>query len=359
MCDIKNILFIRLSSLGDIVLTMPVIEALHKKFPRAALYYLTKSEYKDLLINHPLIEKTICIDTYDGISGMINIIRVIKDMRRLGVDLVIDSHFPHWSYFHLACLNFMLVNFTKAKSKILFSRPLFRKTTQSKARNPKHVIDYYSETLRKYGIELENKLPGIFVDDVEKVWAAKYLASRDLSENTLLIGICPGASYGTKQWSKDNFKLICQQLTSGTNNQILLFEQQGGEDLIRYISQGVDPSRIICAVGFSLKKVIALMNRCKLMLTNDSGLMHIASALGIPTIALFGPTHPKLGFFPLGNKNIVLCADFPCSPCSRWGERECRYHHHACLDTIKTQDVLAACANVMVAENRENINDKI
>ncbi|MBP7215899.1 MAG: glycosyltransferase family 9 protein [Candidatus Omnitrophica bacterium] len=345
MDGIKNILFVRLSSLGDIILTTPVVNAVHERFPHASLFYLTKAQYKDLIVTHPFIKKVICIDSCKGLSGIRDIVSAINKIRAMHIDLVIDLHFPGWSLGYVTLWYFLITSLIKARTRISFKRPSFEQTIRIPADERKHTIDFYVETLKQHSIALDDKQPQIFIDKQDEDWSSAQLASKHMPRDGFLIGICPGASHLTKQWGKERFRLVCRELSLNSNNYFLFFEQEKGWDLVRYISRDLDQDKIIYALEFSLSKVIALMRRCNLVLANDSGLMHVASALGIPTIGLYGPTHPNLGFSPLGKDSQVLCADVPCSPCSRWGEKKCAINRAICFDAIKIEDVVKACRN--------------
>ena len=341
MNKINKILIIRLSSLGDIILTTPVIEAIRCKFPDANIYYLTKTEYRELLKANPYIDEIICVDTYDGIRGIYNLFKAIRTVRKMKIDIVIDLHFRYWSYLRIALWNFLLRNLIGVKNKIKYYRPPF-KCVSDRYESKKHVIDLYFESLKKIGIDPDNRMPELFFLPSEKEWADDYLSSYNTGDNDLLIGICPGASYQTKQWGKENFRGVCNQLSRNPRIKLILFGEQSESDLIRYISKDMDLNKLIYAIGLSLRRVISLINRCKLVLTNDSALMHVASALKIPVVAIFGPTHPKLGYYPLGEDNVILYSNVPCSPCSRWGEKKCKYREQLCFDDTQIEDVMKA-----------------
>jgi heptosyltransferase-2 len=113
---------------------------------------------------------------------------------------------------------------------------------------------------------------------------------------------------------------------------------------------------LIKAIGWSLGRFISLLKRCDCLVTNDSGPLHVAQALQVPVVAIFGPTHPKLGFAPLGSKNVVLCAQIKCSPCSLHGERKCHKKSRLCMDLIQPETVVEVVESLL-EDKKSNVKE--
>ena len=137
---------------------------------------------------------------------------------------------------------------------------------------------------------------------------------------------------------------------------VLVFGGPGEEDLAARVAQGMGSSAIV-ASGLSPGQLMALIGGCDLFITNDSGPMHMATALDVPVVGIFGPTHPLLGFWPLGDEDVVLSADLPCSPCSLHGERKChRGSTWQCLESVEVQDVFKAALGIL--DRRQKMAEK-
>jgi heptosyltransferase-2 len=112
----------------------------------------------------------------------------------------------------------------------------------------------------------------------------------------------------------------------------------------------IKSDRLAAAHNLRLDQVAGIMSGCKLIVTNDSGLMHLAVSLSVPVVAIFGPTHPSLGFSPLGPNDRVICDDVPCSPCSLHGEKKCRMPRKICFENITPRRVISEIEKVLYAE---------
>ena len=336
MKKIERILIIRLSSLGDIILTTPILKAMRKKFPEAEIYYLTKKDYVELLDTNPYINKIINIDTYDGVMGVISLIKAISSIRKLKIDLVVDMHFRHWSYFRTALWNLFLVNCIGASIKIKSYKSPFRHKQRTRVLQT-HVVDLHFQALKNIGISTKENHPELFLSPKEKNWADYFLNENGFNKKDRLIGISPTASWRHKEWGGDNFQCVCESLIKNLGVKLIFFGKKNELSLINLITQNIKSDKMIYATGLSLKEVASLIDRCELVLCNDSGIMHMASSLARPVVAIFGPTHPSLGFYPLDKNRIILHADTSCSPCSRWGEKKCKYKQQLCFSNLSTE----------------------
>jgi heptosyltransferase-2 len=117
--------------------------------------------------------------------------------------------------------------------------------------------------------------------------------------------------------------------------------------VIERIRPRAEDEGVFKAVNLPLNEFMSLINRCDCFVTNDSGPMHIASALGVPVVAIFGPTHPNLGFSPIGSANVVLTANVECSPCSLHGEKKCHEKSRYCMDLIEPEMVTDAVGKLL------------
>jgi heptosyltransferase-2 len=184
-----------------------------------------------------------------------------------------------------------------------------------------------------------NQESGTFVKD--------FLLGKKIEREDWVVGIHPGARWETKRWEEEKFDKVCEILNQRPEVKIILFGDQKDHDLLERISPSTEDQRIFKALNLPLNKFMSLIARCDCFVTNDSGPMHIASALGVPVVAIFGPTHPKLGFSPKGSENVVLTANVKCSPCSLHGEKRCHKKSRYCMDLIEPEMVTAAVERIL------------
>ena len=201
-------------------------------------------------------------------------------------------------------------------------------------RNHQHLVVTYKMLLEPLGIAVSQTTPRLYLTSQEQQSAREKLAQYNVQSSDLLIGINPGAAYGSaKCWLPERFKKLCQHLLDDPNLKIVFFGDKAGTPLVDEICAGL-PERIINLAGqTSLRELMALIQTCHLFLTNDSGPMHVASALGIPLIALFGSTSDTTtGPY---NGGRVIHKHVSCSPCYR---RECPIDFR-CMTRIEIQEV--------------------
>jgi heptosyltransferase-2 len=341
--EIEKILVIRFSSLGDIILTTPMLETLKAKFPQSQIYYLTKTKYADLLVNDPRIHTLIQFDQQGKHKGFKGFKRLVNELNSNDFDLLIDLHANLRSFF----LRHMVKSRIKTKyGKRWFSRfsMIHFKFLKTKSVS---TLESYLKVLKNVQIESEKRIPALHVsqDDIE--FSEKFLLEAGIKKDDIVIGVHPGARWKTKRWDIEKFKQVCRSLIQKENLRIILFGDSIDEELIRKVADRLPDSRATKAIGLSLSRLMGLIKNCECLITNDSGPMHIAEGFKVPVVAIYGPTHPKLGFAPVGPGNVVLCANVKCSPCSLHGEKKCSKESRLCMDLITPDMVVAAVEGIL------------
>jgi len=341
--EIEKILVIRFSSLGDIILTTPVLENLKTKFPQSQIYFLTKTKYSDLLASDPRIYALIEFDPRGKHKGFKGFKRLMRELNSNDFDLLIDLHTNLRSFF----LRLLVKSGIKTKyRKRWFSRFLMVHFKFLKTK-PVSTLESYLGVFKKLQIEPEKKIPTLFVDQDDIEYANKFLLEAGIKKDDIVIGVHPGARWETKRWDEEKFKQVCKNLIPKLDCKIILFGDSEDGELIRRMAEKLPDSKVTKAIGLSLSRLMSLVKNCDCLITNDSGPMHIAVGFSVPVVAIFGPTHPQLGFVPTGPGNVVLCADVKCSPCSLHGERKCRKESRLCMDLITPDMVVEAVEGLL------------
>jgi heptosyltransferase-2 len=340
---IEKILIVRFSSLGDVILTTPVIGALKAEFPQARIFYLTKARYGDLLRNDPRIFSLIEFDPGGSHKGLSGFMRLIFQLRSCDFDLLVDLHANLRSFFvrHLVKSGVKLKYGKRRLSRLLM---VYLKSLKPEVT---HTVDSYLKVLEHLEITASEKHPSIYLGQEDVTSSDHFLLEQGAEKDDIVVGMHAGARWQTKRWDEGKFRQVCRALVVRLGCSILLFGDRGEEKTVENIGEDLPNEGLLKAVGLPLGELMSLIKRCDCLVTNDSGPMHIASALQVPVVAIFGPTHPKLGFAPVGSRNVVLCADVKCSPCSLHGEKRCRKESRFCMDLIEPEMVVEAVERLL------------
>jgi len=340
-----RILVIRLSSLGDIILTTPVLDALKENYGNSEISLLTKQKYQGLFESDPRISSVIYFEPEDKDKGVFGLFRLIKSLNQEKFDLIVDLHSNLRSFF--------IRLLVKAERKVHHYKKLIPRFLMVRFKrwgvNPVSTIDNYLKSLGEIGIKAWSRIPRLYSKNENKIWAENFFIENGLGKKEILIGIAPGARWETKRWGLDKFSSVAKNLSQDLPVKILLVGDKDDLKPIEGIENYVGKERTIQAVDLPLDRLIALVKRCGLFISNDSGLMHLASSLGVPTIGIFGPTSPGLGFSPSGLKDKVFWAGVDCSPCSLHGEKECVKESRYCMDNIKPEKIIEEAKRVLSA----------
>jgi len=330
----KKILVIRLSSLGDVVLITPALRALREHFPQADIHVATRAEYADAIYPSPWVNAVQVLASRDKWDFL----DYLQGLKKGRYDLVIDLHGTVRSR--------LAAQTTGAKRILCYSKAALGRRAlvafkTEKAFQPKHVVDRYLECLRPLGIEPRSRQPEIVLEARERAFGREFLG-----DATSWIGLVPGAKHATKRWIKDGFVEVGKRLWQEDQIGIVVLGSDEEKALVQEVVGGIgDGAKQACGLG--LRQMASVLAACKAVVTNDSGPMHLATAVGTPVMALFGPTVEAFGFFPLGDKNVVLQRDLSCRPCSLHGTGECPEGHFKCMREIAPEEVIRAVRSVL------------
>ncbi|CCB87493.1 MULTISPECIES: lipopolysaccharide heptosyltransferase II [Parachlamydia] len=321
--------------LGDLVMATPILADLRHKWPESKITVMCQANVAPLLKNDPHIDE---VFSYHRPSGWIHRsqhLAIIEKLRQGEYDLgllLTNSFSSAWWFWR-----------GKVQNRIGFEGNLRRFLLQKAVpfpinRESQHLVITYKMLLLPLGIPVSNTVPKLYVTNQEKNNALEILSRNGLdSSQQILIGINPGAAYGSaKCWLPERFIAVTKRLLEDPKVTILYFGDQAGASLVHQICQHF-PERVLNMAGkTSIRELMALMQECAVILTNDSGPMHMAAALGIPLVALFGSTSPiKTGPMPQGK---VIQHPVECSPCYK---RVCPIDFR-CMKKIEVEEVYQA-----------------
>ena len=332
-----RILLIRFSSLGDLVLLTALIDGIAVAFPGHDLHLATKDQYRELFDNNLHIVKIHALPSDSGFGGLLGLRR---DLALEGFETIIDAH-------NVIRSNF-LYRTIGARRKVQLGKDQIRKLSIIRAGK-----DTYEDTVtmkdRYLGLiaELGAAIP-VVSTRLTPPPSAEAAVETFFDENGLtgrrVVALAPGARWETKRWPSDRFAEITSAI-SDSGHAVLVIGSEAEKDICSIAAHGGVATN---ACGrLSLMETAAALKKASVLVTNDSGPLHIAEATGTPVVALFGPTVRQFGYFPLLDDSIALEKEIDCRPCSRNGARPCHIDKRDCLENIGTTEVLASVNRVL------------
>ncbi len=318
--SLRRILIIRLSSLGDILLTTPLIRTIKNRFPKIEIDFLLKSEYQDVLKNNPHLNKIFLYsNNYNNA-----VVEEIENSNNPKYDLIIDLQNNIRSRRITSKLKIRTVRF----KKYTFRKFILVQTKINLMKNLPLIPERYAKTI---GIDLDKSGVEIFSDKIP---------SDKISGLNKIVGICPGAKHFTKRYPIEYQIQLCKQLVEYNFN-VVLFGGKIDEGICSEISSKV-PEVINLQNNDDILQTVSDMKMCDIIICNDSGLMHVASSLDKKLIAIFGSTVKEFGFMPYNCSNSIIVENenLGCRPCSHIGRRSCPKTHFNCMKKIKPEDII-------------------
>jgi heptosyltransferase-2 len=328
----ERILLIRLSSIGDIVLTTPLIRILRKKYSDSRIDFLTKSKFAPLVRHHPGISDVIEFPDDGGLAALLH---MRKKIRAQHYDTILDLHKNFRSFVLTA---FQDVDHRARLKKYGVRRWLLVKTGLNFYHRIKPIYERYLDVAYKFYIQnddlgTELHLPASINAQIQKQLAESFPGLKRI------IAIAPGAGFATKRWPVEYYVQFVDNLLKKGYNCCVLGDVTD-KPLARTIVKQ-NPDCVDFTGKMSLLECAAVLTFAEKLVTNDSGLMHIAEAVGTPVVAIFGSTVRELGFFPFRPQSrVVENPAIPCRPCSHTGRNRCPRGHFHCMRTIEPAMVL-------------------
>ena len=342
--DDARILIVRFSSLGDVVKCTALPRLIHNRYPRARITFVTAEANLELIRDNPHLERAIGFQRRDGLGGLL---RLAADLRGQGVDLVADVHRSLRSRLLTALLRAPRTDY----SKRTLQRALlihFRRNTYP---GPGTVAfgkeaDFLAG-LRPYGVEddgqgTELHLHRLEADPALHARFAAELAQLDdwRRKGRPVLGVAPVAAWDLKRWPLAHVRALLEGYVERTGGGFVLFGGPADAD-VPPLAQGLETHAISLVGRTSHLESAWFAARCDLMLANDTGMSHIAEAVGRDAVVFFGPTSREWGYFPGREGSRVLERALPCRPCTRMGEGPCTHpRHKACLAGIAPAEAL-------------------
>ncbi len=331
----KNILIMELWGIGDLVMMSSVLKVLKANFPKAKITLLSKASGRILFNNATYINDFIEFDfPWTHFKGKYifwnwpwkNLLKVIMRLRKGRFDLAFDGQGD--------IRNNLLLFLSGAKRTVgsgMYTGGGYFLTDNVVFDSKKsHRVKVWLSLLNHIGLDTSDAKPHIFVSQEEESWSKNFLNRQGVDKKEFIVGIHPGAAIKTRCWQIDKFAIVAEYLRDNYEAKIIVFVEPGGygEDIPikgEYIKAKV-----------TLKEMVALVKRLKLLVCNDSGAMHIATAVNTAVLSIFGSGAVDI-IGPYGvDHTVVIKKDMKCRPCFD----HCSYNSSVCIDNIRVDDVI-------------------
>ena len=354
--DFSRTLIIKPSSLGDIVQALPVLTSLREAHPKAHIAWLVATVFADLLEGHPRLDRVVTFDRrrYGSIGksfgATADFVAFVEGLRREKFTAVIDLQGLFRSGFLTAA--------TGAPSRVGFAAarelaPMFYTLAVPMPRKEMHAVDRYMALARHIGLMDPQATDHLPIAPEARETVRQRLRAEGLAPDDAMVVVSPHARWPTKQWPPERFAEVVRRLHEQSGTRAVLIGSSAAAPIAREIAATAASARPVDLVNrTTLREMVALVAEARAMVTNDSGPMHVAAAIGTPVVAIFGPTSAERTG-PYGPGHRVLAAAAPCRPCFR---RKCLYSSGpealACLTGVAAEEVARHLLEILRSPRR-------
>jgi heptosyltransferase-2 len=348
----QKILIRGVNWIGDAVLTLPAVRSIRHAFPDAHISLLVKPWVAEIFKGNRDVDEIILYeDIFKGLTGKLKLAKILRKKK-------FDKAILLQNAFDAA----FLARFSGIPERIGYKRDgrgvLLTNAVQVKENIlEEHQVNYYLDLLRSAGIGTLDSQPYLLLTDDERQWARKLLSSHFSGKVAPLIGINPGATYGSaKRWLPERFGELIIKIINEMKGRVIIFGSESEVEISNEIIKEINRLKIklkieefgspilVMSGKTNLRELTALIGECDAFVTNDSGPMHMASALFVPVAALFGSTN-KITTGPFGQGHTIISRDLPCAPCMK---RECPEGHLNCMMEITADEVFTAVKEILL-----------
>jgi heptosyltransferase-1 len=344
---IRNILIVKLTSLGDVVHALPVAASLKKAFPFLRLHWVVEDRCAPLLENHPLLDSVIIYPRKKiqalllqgrWPAGFALLADLQSTLKRLSIDLSLDlqglaksammvwmARAPH----RFGCFGLKEFSYLLSKGQ--------------REGGDLHAVERNLKVAEFLGAGKGEPAFSLGLSEEEKNWAEDYLRGQGVSEETPLIGMQVGASFPQKCWPISKWVTLMEQIAKIPRIRIILLGDQNDRDRLTPFTSRISPEVMNTVGTLTLRQLMALIHRCQLFVGADTGPLHIAVGLGVTVIALCGADDPKWTG-PYGPNHRIHYKAMPCSPCNKTPVCQGRYD---CMQAIEVEEILESLQALM------------
>lgn len=334
----KKILVTFLMHLGDLTLTTPFIHALRKAAPDAHITMLVDEKLKDVVLFSPYLDEVVTIDKKGRDNGILALWACAKRLSKLDFDVLINLH-PNERCSFIDAM-------TKVKVRTGTTHTLFKWwwDVLTPLDRSKHAADMYLDVLEQLGVkDLTNNGLEIFPGERHFAEAKVFWEEQAVSETDKLIGFNIGSAVPTKRWPPERFAKVAD-IFAERGYKTVFFGGNMDQEMVAEATSYMKSKPIIATGCFGIGGLAAAMRRCELIITNDSGPMHVAISQKVPIVAMYGPSNPKL-YGPYTKDALIVTAEPPCEGCAGGMKHSCE--DMQCMTRMTVEQVVAAAEKML------------
>ncbi len=330
---VKRILIIRPGAIGDLIVTLPTIGAIRSHFKSAKIEVMGYPLYLETIRGRFYADTVSRFDQADVAQLFTKDAKMSTAlMKRLGdMDLIISFVSDKEQIF---------TNNLKATG----ARYVVHYEPFPSDREGIHIVDHFLKFLSLLGISYSSKIPEIYLHDDDEHFGDDFIKNRIADPKKMLVAVHPGSGSRQKCWHTERFVALISWLIEETDAQVLVVSGPADDEIASRLKMEVKIREgLIVLDQIRLPHLAAVIKRCKFFVGNDSGITHLAAAVGTPTVSIFGPTDPNM-WGTRGEQVKILYNKIPCSPCSLETRKNCVVQ--ICLESIKVEDVVREVRNI-------------
>ncbi len=331
-----DILIVRFSAIGDILLITPLLRAIRARYPGARIAVLTKERYAPLLSHNPHVSEVLGVGPDEGVRAIAERIRGVRYTHLLDLHGNLRSH----------ALRRLAPGPWRSYAKRWVERTVLITTKRDLYQPVKPVAERYFEAAGDLGVLPDGGPPDFFLGEEADQRAAGLLSDLGLGADRPIVAMAPGAAHATKRWPEEHWAELVRRITP-TGADVVLVGGPDDAELADRIAKLAGASAASLAGPLDLQETGAVIRRAEVLISGDTGVMHMATGVGTPVVGLFGPTVRQFGFFPYHSAAGVVELDLPCRPCSAHGSARCPLGHHRCMQQMLPELVFASLAKAL------------
>jgi heptosyltransferase-2 len=332
-----HILAVRFGSLGDILLATPLFRAIRQRHPGVRITVLTRRRFAPLLADNPRIDEVI------GVAPDQSLPSVAAWVRRSRFSHLLDLEGSPRTWL----LRFLAPGHWRCAPRYLAARELLIRTKHNRYPEDVPLPERYFDAARELDVVPDGGPPELFLSPDAEEQADRWLGQAGVGRDRPFVAFAPGAAHATKRWPAEYWVQLVRRVVATGADGLLV----GGPDDTMLAAEVASRSgtRTVSLAGvLGLQTSGAVLKRAAALVTGHTGAMHIATAVGTPLVALFGPTVRAFGYHPYNApRAMVLERNLDCRPCSRDGGDSCPFGHHRCLREIQPDAVFAALCRLL------------
>jgi len=344
----ERFLVVRTDRVGDVVLSLPVLETIKTRFPESHLTMMVSSYTADVVKSNPNLDDLIIDDHADRNRGVKGFLMLVKEVKAGKFDVGVLLR----PTFRLALLLFLAGVRYRIGTGYRFYQMLFnRKVYVHRKRNLRHEADYNLDLLKPLAIEPERIVPKVYLTAEEESFAQQIWNEFEITADDTVVVIHPGSGDSSLNLPAKRFAQVADRLVEELDAKIFLTGTRREEDLIDFIRRSMQHQAADLTGRTNIRKLAAVLKKADVMISNSTGPMHLAAAVGTPTVAVFCPSFAAgpIRWGPYGDGHEVILPPVPV--CDKCKPKSCP--HYNCMDKIKVEHLVAKVRAVL---NRQRVS---